>query len=264
VGSFARLVTLRSPLADPSATHLLLFRHSHGGIGSRSAHKPFCPSRASFSRFPSTVSAGAYFRQTRWGRHRRLLGEARPGPDAGSVAPATVRAWVDGNVTTRLGPRSFRTGGVSICHVPSVSCTTTPRYKAVRARDRIRCSKTPRGRRKAVTLAPQGDALRDTRRSGRPTCWWTRGDWTHADDASGAAARRSCAHVSAMQAAEATKGAATTVPGHAEAGPFGAHTTAARHETHTRQPPSPKPDRATREERGYVYSGLTKERKQTR
>ena len=27
-------------------------------------------------------------------------------------------------------PRSFRTRGVSICHIPWVSCTTTPRYKA--------------------------------------------------------------------------------------------------------------------------------------
>jgi hypothetical protein len=53
------------------------------------------------------------------------------------------------------------------------------------------------------------------------------------------------------------QGAATTVPGHAETGPFGAHTTAAD-TRHTRQRPSPKPDRATREERGQGYCGLTR------
>ena len=38
------------------------FRHSHGGTGCGSAHKPFSPSRASFSNPSSTVSPGAYFR----------------------------------------------------------------------------------------------------------------------------------------------------------------------------------------------------------
>jgi hypothetical protein len=38
------------------------FRHSHGGTGCGSAHKPFLASRASFSSSSSTVSPGAYFR----------------------------------------------------------------------------------------------------------------------------------------------------------------------------------------------------------
>ena len=37
-------------------------RHSHGGTGCGSAHKPFFASRASFSNPSSTVSPGAYFR----------------------------------------------------------------------------------------------------------------------------------------------------------------------------------------------------------
>jgi hypothetical protein len=37
-------------------------RHSHGGTGFRSTHKPFFASRVSFSNPSSTVSPGAYFR----------------------------------------------------------------------------------------------------------------------------------------------------------------------------------------------------------
>jgi hypothetical protein len=40
----------------------VLFRHSHGGTGCGSAHKPFLASRASFSNPSSTVSPGACFR----------------------------------------------------------------------------------------------------------------------------------------------------------------------------------------------------------
>ena len=39
-----------------------IFRHSHGGTGCGSAHKPFRPARASFSSPSSTVSTGAYVR----------------------------------------------------------------------------------------------------------------------------------------------------------------------------------------------------------
>ena len=52
----------------PTITHLplfdycLVFRHSHGGTGCGSTHKPFFASRASFSSPSSTVSPGAYFR----------------------------------------------------------------------------------------------------------------------------------------------------------------------------------------------------------
>jgi hypothetical protein len=37
------------------------FRHSHGGTGCESTHKPFFTSRASLSNPSSTVSPGAYF-----------------------------------------------------------------------------------------------------------------------------------------------------------------------------------------------------------
>jgi len=47
---------------QPRAAHLLLFRHSHGGTGCGSAHKPFLASLASRSSPSSTVSPGAYFR----------------------------------------------------------------------------------------------------------------------------------------------------------------------------------------------------------
>src|SRR6476660_809447 len=42
--------------------YCLVFLHSHGGTGCGSAHKPFFPSRASFSNPSTTVSPGAYFR----------------------------------------------------------------------------------------------------------------------------------------------------------------------------------------------------------
>ena len=41
---------------------LLIFLHSHGGIGCGSAHNPFSASRASASKPFSTASPGAYFR----------------------------------------------------------------------------------------------------------------------------------------------------------------------------------------------------------
>ena len=44
------------------AAYLLLFRHSHGGTGCGSAHKPILASLASFSNPSSTISPGAYFR----------------------------------------------------------------------------------------------------------------------------------------------------------------------------------------------------------
>jgi hypothetical protein len=46
----------------PHPAHLLRFRHSHGGTGCGSAHKPILASRAFFSNPSSTVSPGAYFR----------------------------------------------------------------------------------------------------------------------------------------------------------------------------------------------------------
>jgi hypothetical protein len=49
-------------VGPPRAAHLLRFRHSHGGTGTGSAHKPFFASRAYFSSPSSTVSPGAYFR----------------------------------------------------------------------------------------------------------------------------------------------------------------------------------------------------------
>jgi hypothetical protein len=39
-----------------------LLRHSHGGTGCGSAHKPFRASRASVSSLSSTIFPGAYFR----------------------------------------------------------------------------------------------------------------------------------------------------------------------------------------------------------
>jgi hypothetical protein len=45
-----------------AAVSYFRFRHSQGGTGCGSTHKPFCFSRASFSTPSSTVSPGAYFR----------------------------------------------------------------------------------------------------------------------------------------------------------------------------------------------------------
>ena len=47
----------------PHAAQWLCFRHSHGGTGCGSAHKPAFASRASDSSFSRAASPGAYFRQ---------------------------------------------------------------------------------------------------------------------------------------------------------------------------------------------------------
>jgi hypothetical protein len=47
------------PPSPPHAAHLLRFRHSHGGTGCGSAHKPFRPPRASLSNRSSTMYCGA-------------------------------------------------------------------------------------------------------------------------------------------------------------------------------------------------------------
>ena len=47
---------------DRADTRYFIFRHSHGGIGCGSAHKPFLAFRASASRLSSSLFSGAYFR----------------------------------------------------------------------------------------------------------------------------------------------------------------------------------------------------------
>jgi hypothetical protein len=66
--------------------------------------------------------------KNRGGLLPRLLGEARPCPDVGSVAPATVRAWVDRNVTIRFGhglfgPEAYRSVTFHPSHVPQLQDT---------------------------------------------------------------------------------------------------------------------------------------------
>jgi len=51
--------------SQPRAAHLLRCRHSHGGSGGGSVHKPFLASRASVSRCSNTGSPTAYFRYQR-------------------------------------------------------------------------------------------------------------------------------------------------------------------------------------------------------
>ena len=54
------------------STDYFRFRHSHGGIGCGSAHKPFLASRASCSNPSRTVSPGAYTSSPHCGRSRAV------------------------------------------------------------------------------------------------------------------------------------------------------------------------------------------------
>jgi len=77
VRKLSRAVQVRSPISRSASRRLrkssyyrpvvrslsyFCLRHSHGGTGCESAHKPFFASRASFSSPSGTVSPGAYLR----------------------------------------------------------------------------------------------------------------------------------------------------------------------------------------------------------
>ena len=74
------------------AVYLLRFRHSHGGTGCGSTHKPFPASRASFSNPSSTASPGAYF----------LYHQHQPCLAVGLAIPWNVLGFSVGKIIRRI------------------------------------------------------------------------------------------------------------------------------------------------------------------
>ena len=119
------------------------------------------------------------------------------------------------DVSTLAAAQQFLTGSLPLDHR---RVAVQPAQAAERHRPRPAHGRHPRA-------SGGRDQRHETVRT--PTADGRAGSWAHADDIPGAVARRSCAHVSAREDRGGHTGPSTPALGHAEAGPAGAHTTAA-------------------------------------